>query len=142
MCCVSIVWHSSPLSSGYLLTGSELDDNNFVPSDTSIYHLSTLTSSDFETLLRGDASFGYFLEAEGYESVPSPSNPGPDGEAFFSGGYNTRIHGSRDGGVIDAIQIESAYENRDSPERERYANGIANAVINYMDVHYPARRIK
>ena len=75
----------SQLSLGYLISGSNLDSSNFEAEDTSIFHLSTISSSTFEDLLRGTSSFGYFLEEEGYECVPSPTNSGPDGEAYFSG---------------------------------------------------------
>ena len=75
----------SELSVGYLISGSNLDSSNFEAEDTSIFHLSTISSSTFEDLLRGTSSFGYFLEEEGYECVPSPTNSGPDGEAYFSG---------------------------------------------------------
>ena len=70
---------------GYLISGSNLDSGNFVAEDTSIYHVSTISSHTFEDLLRGDASYGHFLEEEGYECVPSPTNNGPDGELYFSG---------------------------------------------------------
>ena len=30
-----------------------------------------------------------------------------EGDLYFSGGYNMKTHGSRYGGMIDAIQIES-----------------------------------
>ena len=75
----------SQLSLGYLISGSNLDSSNFEAEDTSIFHLSTISSSTFEDMLRGTSSFGYFLEEEGYECVPSPTNSGPDGEAYFSG---------------------------------------------------------
>jgi hypothetical protein len=120
---------------GYLISGANLDSGNFEASQTSIYRLSTETDHDFESLLRGDTSFGKFLEDEGFESVPSPTHDGPSGQSYFSGGYNTRIHGSRDGGRVDAIQIESAYVNRDAPMREAYARGLAAAMVNYMTAH-------
>ena len=178
-------------------------------------HLSTVTNSSFEALLRGVDSFGNFLEEAGFESVPSPTNPGPDGDAYFSGqfcrwlsylsmvfmlpwefqakavggnripklisytlsnvlyryipatlpvvyrcvqhhsklkaveylcswklrlftgGYNTRIHGSFEGGQINAIQIESARDHREDPVRDEYAQAIAAATVRYLDTHYP-----
>ena len=40
---------------------------------------------DFETLLRGEDSFGDLLNKNGYDAIPSPKNPGPDGAKFFGG---------------------------------------------------------
>ena len=70
---------------GYLLSGRELDEDDFTAEDTSIVHLSSVTNSTFDELLRGLESFGHYLELAGYESVPSPTNPGPNGDAYFSG---------------------------------------------------------
>ena len=70
---------------GYLISGNRLDNDDFNDDMSSIRSLSTLSTSSFEQLLRGNTSFGHFLEAEGYESVPSPTNSGPNGELYFSG---------------------------------------------------------
>ena len=59
-------------------------------------------------------------------------------EKHFSGGYNTRIHGSNEGGTVDSIQIESPYVFRDTPMREQYALAISNTVVNYLNANYPA----
>ena len=104
--------------------------------DTSIKYLLSRTSLSMNAVLRGNQSFGHFLEAQGYSSVPSPTHNGPAGEKYFSGGYNTKIHGSRDGGSIDAIQIESARINRNLPERTSYAAALAQTVVNFLDTHY------
>ena len=69
---------------GYLLNGTRLDENNFSPNITSIRRLAHAVDIPFEDLLRGENSFGGMLEQEGYEAVPSPTNPGPDGNPFFA----------------------------------------------------------
>ena len=122
---------------GYTLSGSDLDNDDFEMEDTSILNLGEYTKDDhlFDDLLRGDVSYGFYLEAEGYESVPSPTNRGPDGQSYFSGGYNTKRHGSKAGGTIDAIQIESARVHRD--DYMVYGYHIAHATANFMDEHYP-----
>jgi len=121
---------------GYLLTARQLDENDFTPEITSIRRLADLVTIPFEDLLRGDESFGGILEEEGYASVPSPSKPGPDGNAYFSGGDNTRMHGSRSGGNTDAIQIESPSSFRSDSERPQYAKALARAIQRYMALHY------
>ena len=37
----------------------------------------------FEELLRGNQSFGGFLEDNGFVAVPSPMNPGRNGNKYF-----------------------------------------------------------
>lgn len=86
-------------------------------------------------LLRGQSSFGAKLKVVNRNAVPSPSRPGPDGASYFSGGYNTRRHGSRDGGVVDAIQIESPQDYRLDPQE--YAVDLAKAVLSFITEHYP-----
>ncbi|KAK2140296.1 hypothetical protein LSH36_1399g00032 [Paralvinella palmiformis] len=98
----------------------------------------TIDVSSIQELLTGAApvSFGGLLESEGYLSVPSPTNPGPGGEIYFSGGFITQQYGSRDGGIVDAIQIESAMTFLEEPERTHYTTAITNAVKEYLSRHH------
>src|SRR6218665_3298383 len=122
---------------GYLVSGSLLDSGDPIdPATTSIRSLAAYVGGDFDELLRGLSSFGDLLESEGFESVPSPTNPGPDGNSYFSGGYSTQVHGSRDGGLIDAIQIESPRSFRDPPLRNDYVIALTNTIDNYLSQHY------
>ena len=68
---------------GYLLTARQLDENDFSSDITSIRRLADDVDISFEVLLRGDDSFGGILEQEGFESVPSPDKPGPNGNSYF-----------------------------------------------------------
>lgn len=116
---------------GYLVSASELNSGDPIdPATTSIRHLASVANTDFENLLRGPDSFGAYLEEEGYAAVPSPTNPGPGSNSYFSGGYNTERHGSNNGGLIDGIQIESARAPRE--EIPSYAPAIARAIVRYM----------
>ena len=109
----------------------------FTSADSSIRALAERSSVPFDTLLRGEQSFGKFLEEEGYNAVPSPSHWVPGWwEKYFSGGYNTQIYGSRDGGNVDAIQIESSKEQRSAEGRGPYATALARAIFNFMNIHY------
>ena len=121
---------------GYLISGSRLDTGQFTHRTTSIRHLAEVVGADFEKLLRGEDSFGALLQLEGYDSVPSPQNPGPAGAKYFIGGYITQTHGSRDGGTVDAIQIESPKTYRRSGEREKYGKALARTIKAYMETHY------
>ena len=98
---------------GYLLSGSELDlsdavlNTNTFKNESSIRTLVDSSSYSFIEVLRGPNSFGTLLDSLGFKSVPSVNDPGPGGMRYFSGGYNTARHGSRNGGLISAIQVEA-----------------------------------
>jgi hypothetical protein len=125
---------------GYLLRSLDLDSGQRLhdPSHTSIRSLSLRHSEiEFDDLLRGNASFGAYLENFGFRAVPSPTDRGPGpGNPYFNGGYLTRRHGSKDGGTIDAIQIESARPPREPGTRERYAYSVAQAIAQYICRYY------
>ncbi|MGB1041305.1 MAG: T9SS type A sorting domain-containing protein, partial [Flavobacteriales bacterium] len=90
-------------------------------------------------LLRGQYSFGTLLEKKGFPSIPSSSNPFTlIGEPYFTGGYITRRHGSRDNnGGLDAIQIEFNQGIRfNSLMRDTLIDSISATLIEYIDYHY------
>jgi hypothetical protein len=92
----------------------------------------------FAQLLRGPMSFGTLLEAHGFPSVPSMAQPAPlEGWAYFSGGYNTDRHGSRQGGPISGIQLEVNRSVRvDDASRRRFARALVEATLDYLANHY------
>ena len=125
---------------GYLLRAANLDSNQLLddPSATSVRSLAERHRQvPFDDLIRGDASFGAFLEEFGFNAVPSPSSrsPGP-GNPYYNGGYLTRRHGSKNGGSIDAIQIESARSFREPAVRHQYAAAVAKAIRQYVCRYY------
>ena len=124
---------------GYLVSASQLNsDNPIGPSQTSIRAIGEYVGGDFEQLLRkGSSSFGALMEAEGFGAVPSPSKIRPGRSPYFSGGYSTQVHGSRDGGHVDAIQIEVPSSFREQPTRDRYVNALVNVIQNYLALNYP-----
>ena len=128
---------------GYLYSTSELDgEEELDPVDSSINHLSGTVSVEFEELLRGASSFGGLLEQLEYYVVPGPEHPGPDGDSYFSGGYITQRHGSRDGGTVDAIQIESPRFLRDEETSPEYAVNLAAVIRDYMDEFIPQSSVR
>ena len=57
--------------------------------------------------MRGNNSLGSILDSLGYKSVPSLNDPSTNGTHYYSGGYNTMIHGSAiSGSPISSIQLE------------------------------------
>jgi len=125
---------------GYLISGSNLDQGVLDPATTSIKSLASTVSErgvSFPSLVRGESSFGGLLQKHGYKVIPSPQHPTRAGGKYYSGGYNTKVHGSRDGGDIDAIQIESHSSQRfDSALRQKYAHALACTMTSYMNINY------
>eukprot|EP00002_Diphylleia_rotans_P019992 TRINITY_DN3876_c0_g1_i4.p1 TRINITY_DN3876_c0_g1~~TRINITY_DN3876_c0_g1_i4.p1 ORF type:complete len:293 (-),score=48.33 TRINITY_DN3876_c0_g1_i4:720-1598(-) len=130
---------------GYLLTGSQLDilsddklNEQAIINQTSLRTLGNTGPIRFSDIIRGQYSMGAILESMGYKSVPSPKNPGPNSGSYFSGGYNTQVHGSLDGGNIDGMQLEMPASIRRTSEeiREKFCQDFATALEDFMEIHY------
>lgn len=122
---------------GYLISKANLDSGTFSAAVTSIHSLSKrLGNVPFETLLRGSRSLGKLIEEQNrsYVCVPSPTNPGPNGGNYFSGGYIVGTHGSKLCGEVDAIQIELPKWIRESEERPSFGIALAKALINFYEL--------
>ncbi|MGE0144265.1 MAG: LamG-like jellyroll fold domain-containing protein [Planctomycetota bacterium] len=88
------------------LPDSTLAQPNYVVQST-IRSVGSLPGVTFPEVLRGASSLGGFLQSGGYDSVPGPNFPDPNGGNYFSGGHNVQIYGSRGGGSVDGIQMET-----------------------------------
>ncbi len=131
---------------GYLLNGAALrQDDDVLNSDDTIDSTSIRTlfrdneaEMTFVELLRGPKSYGAMLEARGFPSVPSASQPAPEPDwAFFSGGYNTRRWGSRDGSDMSGIQIEGNQDARFDPAtRLDFAYALVESSLEYLREHF------
>ena len=129
---------------GYLLTRDDLNQP-----DASINSLSYVLRSSireigrdspipFAEVVRGAVSFGGMLEAEGIPAIPSPENPMPGQDPYFTGGYSTREHGSlSDTELVSGIQLEHHFVGvRDSDANRRaYAAVLARVIRDYMLEH-------
>jgi hypothetical protein len=128
---------------GYLIKGDELDlpdeelITNAFKNKSSIRVLADSSTYTFINILRGETSFGTILDSLGYACVPSVNDLGPAGSRYFSGGYITARHGSRDGGIISAVQVELPQPGiRDTEEDwSSYASAFATAVGAYYGHH-------
>lgn len=130
---------------GYLLSASHLRETDEQLSlrmgNSSIARLDSvgLAGARGAPMLRGALALGTRLAALGFPSVPSDVDPAPlVGQDYFSGGYNTQRHGSLNGGVVDAIQLEHNFAGiRDTPEnRAAYAETLVTALLAYLEDHY------
>lgn len=129
---------------GYLLSGEDLGrtdaalDAGTLASQSSIRRLASAVPGSFSALLRGPESMGGMLADVGVRSVPSPAEPSPQGAPYFTGGFNTRTHGSLLGGQVDGIQFELHWDGlRETEEgRAQFAQAFAAAVERYMATHF------
>ena len=142
---VDLHGHGHPvqrLELGVLLSAVQLASTTGTIDDladqSSLRALSDRTGS-LSSLLRGPDAFGTLFTNTGVPAVPSAVDPFPlPGQAFFDGGYITLRHGSRDGGTIDAIQIEAPYPGlRDTPANIRtFALHTAAVIDEFLARHY------
>lgn len=132
------------LELGYLLSADRLNGTDdslnslAVVQLTSIREIGRDSPIPFSQVLRGPTSLGGLLEELGVASLPSPSDPSPGSDPYFSGGYSTRRHGSlADTELVSGIQIEHHYSGiRDTEENRRtYATALAEAIRSFMLEH-------
>lgn len=138
--------HAIPrLELGYLLTATQLrlTDDQLLASmgNSSVARLHQLkpAGDSGALLIRGPRALGSRLATLGVPAVPSDATPAPQvGEDYFNGGYNTQRHGSRNGGAVDAIQIECHYTGiRDTAaNRSAFAEKLVTALLGMLDDYY------
>lgn len=124
--------------SNLLKTDSQLNSAYYLNS-SSIRALALESSLDFAELIRGTESLGTLFEENGIQAVPSLNQPNPGNvNPYFSGGYSTLRHGSRNGGTIDGVQIEAysdGLRNNDQ-NRRNYANKITIVFDEFFRKHF------
>ena len=128
---------------GFLLTATDLNRSDTALNGASYINKSSIRAlalapgSNFAEIVRGPSSLAGLLMSRGYKAVPSPKHPHPAGQGFFSGGYNTRRHGSRTSGVVDGTQVEtySKFINNEAG-RDDYSRKLAQSLRAFMELHY------
>ncbi|HSI64274.1 MAG TPA: hypothetical protein VLE43_14195 [Candidatus Saccharimonadia bacterium] len=104
---------------------------------SSVRLLDKSSDEDFAGLLRGPHSLGAMLEQRGVPCVPAPGVELDVADLYFSGGYDTEMHGSMDGVGLDAIQLEVPRKFRDEEaSREALARAFADALAPYFEKHF------
>lgn len=133
------------LELGYLLSSDRMNlfdsslNSQTVVRLTSIREIGRDSPIPFSQVLRGPTSLGGYLEAEGVPVLPSPGDPSPGEDPYFTGGYNTRRHGSMDDSeVVSGIQIEHHFPGlRDTDDNRRaYAAQLAVSIRSFMIEHF------
>lgn len=121
---------------GYTIPAGDLNAKSYTATRASLESLVSRRFLKYEQAITGPDSLGTLLEAEGYRTVPSAGIPGPGDGNYYSGGYNTEIHGSRDGGVIDAVQIECPKYVRNPHTAPMFAASLAKAIHHFLQIHF------
>ena len=74
--------------------------------DSTVRNLGKFWCGSLKDFIHGNRSLGHLLNQEGLQALPSPQEKTPKGDHYFAGSYVVEKYGSRNGGEIDAIQIE------------------------------------
>jgi hypothetical protein len=123
------------LELGYLLSAADLARTDAELNQPALVQQSSLrtlagrSGRSHAELLRGASSLGALFEAEGFPAVPSPTQPGPGGQPYFSGGYNTERHACSGGGPVCGFQLEANRQGVRSTPAEMRAFGEATARV-------------
>ncbi len=147
--------HALPrLELGYLLANTDLDRldaaldaTTSFETTSSIATLSQLSPLPFSALLRGANSLGTLYADNGFPSIPSASDPGPNGTDYFNGGDNTARHscaarasslGGTSNGNICGVQVETHFTGvRDNAaNRVRFGDATAVVLETFLRVHW------
>ena len=142
------------LELGYLLDGSQLDAGNAALDATrafadtsSVRTIARSSGTSLSTLIRGPDALGTLFAGNGFPAVPSASDPGPKGAAYFSGGDDTRRHacgaeatafgGATDGNIC-GVQIETNFTGvRDNAtNRQRFGDVSAMVLERFLSTHW------
>jgi len=126
---------------GYLFKKNELNVGDYTKDVPSIQALLDRTGKTIPEILSGDQSLGSMFENEGHKSIPSSRQPTPGKDKYYRGGHITQIHGSRDGGLVDAIQTEfpkALRRNKDNPEQVRndFIKALTRVIAKYHKLYY------
>lgn len=144
------------LELGYLLRDAQLDLSDAALDATGAYEdtssIRTMSAHAkglaFSAVLRGSGSLGTLYASNGFPAVPSSTHPtSAEGEAYFSGGYNTRRHtcgaeagplGGATGGAVCGVQIEANYTGvRDTQANmDRFGDVTADVLDRYLTMHW------
>ena len=150
--------HTIPrLELGYLLADADLNLSDAAldaalsyENTASIRTLSQFSPLSFAALLRGPNSLGTLYATNGFPSIPSATDPRPNGTDYFNGGDNTVRHscgagatslGGATGGNICGVQIEANFTGvRDNAaSRNRFADATAVVLEEYLRTHWGLR---
>ena len=147
--------HAHPIARlelGYGVSAAQLNrddaalDADGLAKKSSLRDLHAAKGGSGAALLRGPASLGARLSELGLRAVPSPADPGPGNNPYFSGGYTMQRHAAaQETTKVDGLQIETPRVGvRDTAaNRARFARITAEALLIFLRENYgfdPARK--
>jgi len=124
---------------GYLISKTALNKETYSKKRSSVKALLERTNLTAEEILFGNASLGAMFERSGYKALPSPRQHRPDKDNYFKGGHTIQAHGSRDGGNIDAIQLEFPSWIRteaNEEEQNKFCDQLAYNIAMFYNLYY------
>ena len=127
---------------GYLISRYRLNNTDYSISQSSIRSLGEhwCGSDDacFKDFIQGNRSLGHFMNQESLDAVPSTEQEKPNEELYFSGGYTLKTYGSKEGGMIDAIQMEFPREFRTGwgTNADGRQAKLASAIVSFCKENY------
>jgi hypothetical protein len=145
---IDVHGHAHPIARielGYGLGATQLNQSDaaFDRSDfaavSTIRDLHATVGGSGAALIRGPRSLGDFFAERGIRAVPSPQDPRPDKNPFFSGGYTVVHHtGGKNTPKVDGVQIETYRAGiRDTAaNRERFAKITVEALTLFLRERY------
>jgi len=126
---------------GYLLVSNQLKlsdaelDASVQPATTSLGLNANDPTTPLSQFVRGPRSFGAALEREGFATVPSPGHLHPNGQPYFSGGYNLEQHSAFSGRNTWGMQVELPTGIRDDDTRRHiFAAAFVKSVIGFLPI--------
>ncbi len=116
---------------------AQLDASNAARRST-FANLSARSGKNISELIRGPESFGALLSRSGYPVIPSPADPRPFDNDYYSGSYIVRHHTSKDFPGVDGLQLECCYEGqRDTADnRAKLARAVVDALKIFLEDNY------
>ena len=122
-----------------LRQSDEAFDSSQLIGVTTIADLHARLGGSAAALLRGPRSLGDLFAQRGYRAVPSPQEPDPAENPFFSGGYIVHRHAAAPGTTkVDGVQIESPRVGLRDTEKNRaaFAKAVADVLIVFLRERY------
>jgi hypothetical protein len=130
---------------GYALGAAQLNQSDAAFDASDFAALSTLRDlharlgGSGAELIRGPRSLGALFAQRGIRAVPSPAEPRPDKNPFFSGGYIVHRHAAAPATTkVDGVQIESPRDGiRDTAaNRARFAKITVEVLAIFLHERY------
>jgi N-formylglutamate amidohydrolase len=118
------------------LHGQAADKDAIFRGTNNLKSVSHLVSRSGKSALLGKGGLLGELGLRNHTLVPANDSDSPE-DTRFSGGYITQTYGSRQGGTVDAVQLELGSSLRRAPGREAFANDLAEALAAFSAKYLP-----